>query len=153
MSSNPPPDFGVLLNLAFNAFKDALERDLAQAGFDDLGPSFGYVFRLLADGPCSLSELSAQLQMTPPGALKVVDDMVAKDYVSRSADETDRRIKRLALTDRGRAALARARDFHARCEAALEAHLGADTVTATRTVLQALAAGEDPAQRRRPRPA
>ncbi len=153
MSSDEPLDFGVLLNVAFVAFKDALDADLAAAGFDDVGSSFGYVFRLLADAPCSLSELAAQLGMSAPGALKLVDDMVAKGYVSRSPDADDRRVKRLALTDRGRAALGRARAFHARYESALGQRLGAREVAATRRVLEAMAAAAGERRGRQPRPA
>lgn len=153
MSSESPPDFGVLLNIAFNSFKNALEDDLAAAGFDDVGPSFGYVFRLLSDGSCSLSELAHQLHMTSPGALKLVDDMVAKGYVSRSADAADKRVKRLGLTERGRSALERARMFHLRCEQALADRLGERRVAATREVLSALAAAENGLRPRRPRPA
>jgi len=153
MSSDHPPDFGVLLNIAFNSFKSALEEDLTAAGFDDLGPSFGYVFRLLSDGSSSLGELARQLHMTAPGALKLVDDMEAKGYVARTADAADKRVKRLDLTPRGRAALQRAREFHARCEQALIDRLGAQRVAATREVLDALAAAQAAGRSHRPRPA
>jgi DNA-binding MarR family transcriptional regulator len=153
MSSESSLDFGVLLNIAFNSFKTALENDLAAAGFDDVGPSFGYVFRLLSEESCSLTELARQLNITSPGALKLVDDMVAKGYVSRSADATDKRVKRIDLTQRGRAALEHARGFHARCEQALADRLGARRVAAAREVLNALAAAEQSAQAQRPRPA
>lgn len=153
MSNQTPLDFGVLLNVAFNAFKHALETDMAAAGFDDLGPSFGYVFRLLSDAPCSLSELARQLDMTAPGALKLVDDMVAKGYVARTADTTDKRVKRLGLTPRGKAALKRARGFHARCERSLVERFGARGLVVTRQVLDALATAEHATGPRRPRPA
>jgi len=153
MSGEDPADFGVLLNIAFNAFKSALEADLAAAGFDDVGPSFGYVFRLLADGTCSLSELARHLQMTPPGALKLVDDMVAKGYVQRTADASDKRVKQLGLTPRGQAALTRARAFHVRCEQNLVKQLGARPVADTRRVLEALAAADTGTGIARPRPA
>ncbi|MBH9576199.1 MarR family winged helix-turn-helix transcriptional regulator [Inhella proteolytica] len=152
MSRTDPPDFGVLLNLAFAAFKDALDADLAAAGFDDIGTSFGYVFRLLAPGPCNLSELASQLGMSAPGALKVVDDMVAKGYVVRSADAQDRRVKRLQLTGRGHAALERARQFHRAYEQALAQRLGAAPVAATRTVLEAMTAALAERGGRMPRP-
>jgi DNA-binding MarR family transcriptional regulator len=153
MSSSEPQDFGVLLNLAFVAFKDALDADLASAGFDDIGSSFGYVFRRLSEAPCSLSELAQHLGMSSPGALKVVDDMVAKGYVARSADAGDRRIKPLELTARGRAALGRARAFHAGYEHALADRLGARPVAATRKVLEAMAASRTGPGGRLPRPA
>lgn len=153
MSSPEPLDFGVLLNVAFVAFKEALDADLAAAGFDDIGTSFGYVFRLLAEAPCNLSELAVQLGMSSPGALKVVDDMVAKGYVSRSADAEDRRVKRLELTDRGRTALGRARSFHAKYEQALVQRLGTRQVAAARTLLEAMAASHAERNGRLPRPA
>ncbi len=152
MSRIDPLDFGVLLNLAFAEFKEALDADLAAAGFDDIGTSFGYVLRLLAAGPCNLSELAGQLGMSAPGALKVVDDMVAKGYVLRSADAQDRRVKRLALTERGHAALQRARRFHRGYEQALAQRLGAGPVAAARTVLEAMAATQAERGGRMPRP-
>lgn len=152
--SNPEAlDFGVLLNVAFGAFKEALDADLAVAGFDDIGTSFGYVFRLLADAPCNLSELAARLGMSAPGALKVVDDMVAKGYVSRTVDADDRRVKRLELTDRGRAALGRARSFHDKYEQALVQRLGVRQVAAARKLLEAMAASHAERDSRLPRPA
>lgn len=152
MSSGESIDFGVLLNVAFASFRDALDADLAAAGFDDIGTSFGYVFRMLAQAPCSLSELAAQLGMSAPGALKVVDDMVAKGYVSRSADAEDRRIKRLELTERGRAALRQARSFHEKYEQALALQLGPRPIAATRKVLEAVAAARSDRVGRQPRP-
>lgn len=153
MSSPESLDFGVLLNVAFVAFKDALDADLAAAGFDDIGKSFGYVFRLLAEAPCNLSELALQLGMSSPGAMKVVDDMVAKGYVSRSADADDRRVKRLELTERGRAALGRARSFHQKYELALGQRLGIRQVAAARKLLEAMAASHTERNGRLPRPA
>lgn len=152
MSSSEPLDFGVLLNVAFAAFKDALDADLASAGFDDIGTSFGYVFRLLSEAPCNLSELALRLGMSAPGALKVVDDMVAKGYVARSTDADDRRIKRLELTGRGRAALARARAFHEKYEQALVQRVGERQVSATRKLLGAMAASHAERGGRVPRP-
>lgn len=153
MSSAEPLDFGVLLNVAFGSFKEALDADLASAGFDDIGASFGYVLRLLAVAPCNLSELAAQLGMSAPGALKVVDDMVAKGYVSRTVDADDRRVKRLELTERGRAALGRARAFHEKYEQALVQRLGARQVAAARKLLEAMADAHGERTGRLPRPA
>src|SRR4249920_557051 len=86
--------------------------DLAARGFDDLGRSYGYVFRVLGDGDRSLSELAALLGMTLPGAGKIVDEMERRRYVERRPDRVDRRVKHIALSRRGRAALAAARAFH-----------------------------------------
>ena len=128
-------DLGVLMNLAYGAFVVRLRAHLAGAGFDDLGPSFGYVFRILDPGPVSLATLAARLGMTPQGALKIVADMEAKGYVERGADPTDGRVRPLSLSARGRAALGAARAFHGDFEDALGRRLGADSVSAMRAVL------------------
>jgi DNA-binding MarR family transcriptional regulator len=137
-------DLGVLLTIAVGVFKDRLHAHLAAAGYDDLGPSFGFVFRSLAERELSLAELATMLGITPQGALKIVNEMVAKDYVERQDDADDRRVRRLVLTTRGRAALKEARRFHARAERALVAELGTTRVAGARAVLEALAAGADP---------
>jgi DNA-binding MarR family transcriptional regulator len=135
-----PLDFGVLLNVAFGAFKLQLHRHLAEAGFDDLGPSFGYVFRLLLARPASLRDVADRLGISPPGALKLVDDMVAKGYVERHEHPQDGRIKQLTLTERGRQAVSQARRFHALFEQGLAQRLGASDVAAARAVLEQVVA-------------
>jgi DNA-binding MarR family transcriptional regulator len=137
-------DFGVLLNLAFGALKARLHDHMRAAGFDDLGPSFGYVFRLLDRDSPSLAELAATLGMTPQGALKIVSDMTAKGYVNRADDASDARVRRLVLAPRGKRALAEARKFHSRFERELGTQLGERRVASARAVLEAMAAeGEE----------
>jgi len=135
-------DFGVLLNLAFGTFKARLHEELAGAGFDDLGASFGYVFRLLAPGAANLRELAEGLGMTAPGALKIVNEMVDTGYVERSEHETDARQKLLALTPRARKAMKAAQRFHARFEAELAARVGERDARALRRALEHIVAAQ-----------
>jgi DNA-binding MarR family transcriptional regulator len=129
-------DFGVLLNTAFGAFKDGLHEALAEAGFDDVGGSYGYVFRLLAKEPTSLAEVAQHLGITPQGALKIIDDMVRKGYVVRQPCAEDGRVKLLALTERGTLAIACASRFHKRFEKALAGRIGAANANAARAALE-----------------
>lgn len=131
-------DFGVLLNLAFGTFKARLHDALARAGFDDVGSSFGYVFRLLASEPLNLSAVATALAISAPGALKIVNDMVDKGYVERLAHAGDARQKLLALTPRARQAMKAAHRFHGQFEAALARRLGAADAQAARRVLVAV---------------
>ena len=135
----PAHDLGVLLTLALEVFKERLHAHLARAGYDDLGPSFGFVFRSLADRPLSLVELAARLQISSQGALKIVTEMEGRGYVERQDDPTDRRVRRLALTSRGRSALREARRLHAAVEQELTDTLGKERITNARTVLETLA--------------
>lgn len=138
-----PQDFGVLLNLAFGAFKTELHEELAQAGFDDIGASFGYVFRLLDAGPLNLREVAHALGMTAPGALKIVNDMAAKGYLERREHAGDARQKPLALTPHARQAMAVAHAFHLAFEARLERGIGVQQAKAARTVLEAIVEASD----------
>lgn len=138
MSITKPTDFGILLNVAFGAFKSELHAHLAQAGFGDLGSSFGYVFRLLDAQPQSLSQVAAALGITSQGALKVINDMVAKGYVERHEEPGDARVKRLGLTARAKDAMAEAHRFHMTFESDLAARFGKDELASMRRVLEAL---------------
>jgi DNA-binding MarR family transcriptional regulator len=137
-AASPRDDFGILLNVAFGAFKDRLHAHLAGVGFDDLGPSYGYVFRSLDGAPLSLAQLATRLAISPQGAHKIVAEMVERGYVERQDDEEDGRVRRLVLTARGRAALRAARRFHAHVERELVRELGSSRVSAARAVLGAL---------------
>jgi DNA-binding MarR family transcriptional regulator len=131
-------DFGILLGLAFQTFSDELRRTLHERGFDDLGRSYGYVFRALAAGPLRLHELSTGLGMTDQGAMKIIDEMAERGYVERRPDPADGRAKLISLARRGRQALVAARRFHGAYERRLGRMLGAADVATTRRVLEAL---------------
>ena len=55
----------------------------------------------------ALSELARQIGLSVPAAGRAIDGLVRSGLVSRSEDEVDRRVKRLALTDGGEEMLAR----------------------------------------------
>jgi DNA-binding MarR family transcriptional regulator len=139
MSTGTSVDFGVLLNLAFGAFKGTLHDYLADQGFDDLGPSFGYVFRLLDAAPQNLRQLADALDITPQGALKIVNDMVDKGYVIRRDDVQDARSKQLLLTARATKAMAAARRFHAKFERDLASRIGEKHAIAARLAMEDIA--------------
>ena len=128
-------DFGILLGLAYQAFKGELHQALGAAGFGDVKPSFGFVLRALDRGPCTASQLAALLDISNPGGTKIVGEMVAAGYVERVPDPADGRARQLHLTARGRAALATARRFHASFERRLAAEHGTDRVGTVRAVL------------------
>jgi MarR family transcriptional regulator for hemolysin len=133
--SSPERDLGILLGLAYQTFVDELNAHLATAGFDGVGPSFGYVFRALLGGSLTTSQLAAGLRITPQGAAKIVDDMVAAGYVERRSDPGDGRARQLHLTGRGRRAVATARRFHAEYEWRLARRCGRKRAAALREVL------------------
>lgn len=61
----------------------------------------------MADHAQALTELAPQMGLSVAAAGRAVDGLVRHGFVSRSEDPLDRRVKRLALTTEGRAALER----------------------------------------------
>jgi DNA-binding MarR family transcriptional regulator len=141
-STTPHEDFGILLGLAYQRFVDALNADLHQRGFTEMGPSFGYVLRALAAEPLTTTQLSARLQLTPQGAAKIVDDMVQHGYVERREDPSDGRAKRLYLGPRGRRALRAARAFHRGFEADFARAHGSKLAETLRVALEQLVSAD-----------
>lgn len=131
-------DFGVLLGLAYQQFVDELHAHLAGYGFDDTRANFGYAVKVLAAESLTTSQLAARLKITPQGAAKTVEEMVATGYVERVPDPADGRVKRLVLTARCRELLARGHEFHTDFERRMVAELGEERVTALREVLTAI---------------
>src|SRR4029453_583140 len=108
---------------------------IGAVGFDDVKPSFGFVFRAPERGPRTASQLAALLDISNPGGTKIVGELVAAGYVERVPDPADGRARQLHLTARGRAALATAGRFHASFEGRLAGEHGTDRVATVRAVL------------------
>jgi DNA-binding MarR family transcriptional regulator len=142
-------DLGILMGLAYAEFVGRLNQAMGEAGFDDLGPSHGYVFRALGDGPMTLTELASGLGMTTQGAAKIVEEMVGGGYVARRPDPRDGRAKQLELDERGRSALATARRIHRRLERELVHSAGPRRVATMRAVLEEFVGSGDLAPGRR----
>jgi DNA-binding MarR family transcriptional regulator len=130
-------DFGILLGLAYQGFVEKLNAHLEASGFAGIRATFGYVFRALLEDDLTTSQLAARLRITPQGAAKIVEEMVAAGYVERRSDPADGRARRLRLTGRGSRAVAAARRFHADYERELADAYGAQQVAALREVLTA----------------
>jgi DNA-binding MarR family transcriptional regulator len=81
-------------------------RDVAQA----LGMTFNRAraVRRLARQPMTMGQLAAALDIDPPNATMVVDDLQAQGLVRRRPHPTDRRTKIVELTPQGDSAAQRA---------------------------------------------
>jgi DNA-binding MarR family transcriptional regulator len=134
-----PPDLGILLALAYQEFVNLLHEDLATHGYDDLARSDGYVFRALEAEPLTTSGLADRLGMSKQGAGQLVVDLTRRGYLGSRPDPSDGRARLLELSDRGRSALAAARDFHRRYETQLARRHGRAHVDDLRAMLTAMA--------------
>ena len=76
-----------------------LLRQQDQSGF---GPTlFAALSTISKEGPITLGELAAREQVAPPTITKVVEKLLANGLVERTADASDRRVSRVAVTRKG----------------------------------------------------
>ena len=103
-----------------------------------LGMSFGRAraIRRLAREPMSMGELAAALDIDPPNATVLVDDLEAQGLVRRHAHPTDRRAKLVEATRRGKTLARRADEILATPPEALSALPGDDLETLRRILAQ-----------------
>ena len=77
------------------AFVDnsALENKLTMGGFS--------IMRGIRHGKDTVSEIAKKRHLSRPAISRAVDNLVVKGFVTRTPDEQDRRLVKLALTDEG----------------------------------------------------
>jgi DNA-binding MarR family transcriptional regulator len=136
----PDPSTTPLLRTAYNVLSAAIYRAVTDAGATDLRPAHGNVMEMLAieDG-LRLTDIAAQAGMAPRSMGELVDDLVAKGYLLRQEDSTDRRAKRIYLTERGRASVEASKKATRRAEEKIRQLLGARQYDELRRNLAAIA--------------
>jgi DNA-binding MarR family transcriptional regulator len=137
------------------AMADELQARLGAEGFDDLRFADGVMFQHLVGAERTIGELADRLGVTQQAVSKAVADLGRRGYVLRQPDRHDGRVRRIALSQRGAAAVERGRVLRAAIGAELAAELGPRRVEAARKVLveAVRALGADAAVRgRRVRP-
>ena len=115
----------LLLAACTAAGTQRVERRIAAHGFPALRQSHGYLVQHLVPGPKTIGQLATLLGMTQQGASKCVTELESAGYVARQADERDARVRAVALTDHGWAAVHAARTARRELRDALRARLGA----------------------------
>lgn len=140
-----------LMAMAFRHLVDGLHERLAEHGYDDVRPAFGFVLLAAREDGTTAKDIAALMGMSKQAAAKLVDAMVAGGYVSRGEHPDDARSKTIRLTRRGRTLLERVERIHAELEAEWARLIGQEAVERMRrdlvTVLRASEGGELPAIR------
>ncbi len=114
----------------------ALER-LAPIGIDSR--DFGVLSILHSRQPCSQNQLAGQLGVSAPAALGCLEDLEARNLVSRERSDSDRRVYDVRLTSDGERCVHAARVAVGELEAEVVARLGADYEELRRLLLKLLA--------------
>jgi len=102
-SPRPDPSTPTLLRTAYNVLSAAIYRAVSQAGAADMRPAHGNAMEMLSiqDG-LRLTDIAARAGMAPQSMGELVDDLVSRGYLARHEDPSDRRAKRIYLTQKGR---------------------------------------------------
>jgi DNA-binding MarR family transcriptional regulator len=128
-------DLSLLSLFAGLALADEVQRRLAAEGFEDLRFGHGFVFQHLVDGPVAIGDLARAMDVTQQRASKATAELEGLGYVERTPDPRDARVRRVALTARGEAAIEAARRARAAVVGELRERLGAARVAAAEELL------------------
>lgn len=133
-----------LLQAASDVVLADFRRALEQAGYDDIRPTHGCVFRFVREDGMRLTELAQLAGMTKQSVGELVDDLVDLDYVERISDPEDRRAKLICLTDRGAKAQRVGFGLLSDIEEQLAERFGAGQVKQLRELLEELVSEDAP---------
>lgn len=121
-----PVPMARLLAMAFRDLVDELHARLADEGWTDVRPAYGFVLLAARDGGITGTGIAALLGMTKQAASKQVDAMVAAGLVQRGPADGDARSKRVTLTAEGERFLAAVERIYAELEAQWAGALGGE---------------------------
>jgi DNA-binding MarR family transcriptional regulator len=130
-----PPLIGALLRLPWEAVQRHMLERLHERGFDDLDAAHLNVFQYPGPQGARPSELAVQLGVSKQALNYLLGELERTGYVERQPHPDDQRSKRIALTDRGTAAVGAIRDAVGEVEAAWADQLGADRFAQLRALL------------------
>lgn len=100
----PPPLIGALLRVPWETVRDRMLAGLHDRGFTDLVAAHVDVWRYPGPDNQRPSELATQTRMTKQALNYLLGQLEQLGYLTREADSSDQRSKRIRLTPRGRAA-------------------------------------------------
>lgn len=103
-TSPPPEGFGFLLTDAVRVIRRRFERRGAELGISS--SQWRLLVQLKRSGPMPQARLAELLEIEPISVSRMADRMQDAGWITRYADQTDRRVKILDLSDKTRAAFA-----------------------------------------------
>src|SRR5262245_58923510 len=120
-----PPLIGALLRMPWEDVQRRMLDRLHETGFADLDAAHLTVFQYPGPQGARPSDLAARLRISKQALNYLLGQLERLGYLDRRADPEDQRSKRIALTDRGVAAIRVIRDAVAEIEADWAGRLGA----------------------------
>jgi DNA-binding MarR family transcriptional regulator len=155
MNDAPQLDLGLAGLFAGQAIAEAVRRRVEARGFTGLRFSHGFLVQRLVEEEQPIAALAGALGVTQQAVSKTVAELERLGYVRRRPDPRDARVRLVALSERGREAVAATREERAAVEAELREALGPRRVAAATRVLSEaldLHGGAEAVRTRRVRP-
>src|SRR3954451_13240820 len=121
---------------AGQALNEAVRARLEAAGFSGLRIGHGFLVQRLIEGEQPVGALARDLGVTQQAVSKTVAELERLGYVERRAGPGDARVRLVALTERGWAAVEAGRAARAAVVAELRERLGPRRVDAAARVLR-----------------
>jgi DNA-binding MarR family transcriptional regulator len=90
-----------LLAIGYRQLVDGLHERLAADGWTDVRPTFGFVLLATRDRSTTTTELAGVLGVSKQATSKLLDQMEAAGYVTRTSSDGDGRLREVALAARG----------------------------------------------------
>jgi DNA-binding MarR family transcriptional regulator len=134
-----------LLDIASQALLVEFRRELVKAGYGDVRPTHGCVFRFVREDGMRLTELASLAGITKQSAGELVDDLADLGYVERVPDPADRRAKLIRLTKRGEKAQGVGFGLFFELEKRWAERYGAERLGQLRALLEEIVTAEAPA--------
>jgi DNA-binding MarR family transcriptional regulator len=119
-----PPLIGALLRIPWEQVNERMLTGLHARGYTDIVPAHLNVMQYPGPENRRPSELAERARMTRQAMNYLLGQMEQLGYLTREADESDQRSKRISLTPRGRAAGAAMREIVLELEAEWAQQLG-----------------------------
>lgn len=132
------PDFLAVLSIAGTAIDGRVLAGLAEAGFAPIRPNHGYLIQRLLTGPQLITDMAGDLGVSQQAVSKMVKELIARGLAAQQIDAEDSRRRPITLTDRGRAAVYRARAVRDHLAADLEMAVGPEDLATAQRVLDVL---------------
>src|SRR5215831_2069720 len=130
-----PPLIGALLRVPWEAVQRHMLQRLHERGFDDLEAAHLNVFQYPGPQGSRPSELAARLNVSKQALNYLLGELERSGYVERQPHPDDQRSKRIALTDRGTAAVTVIREAVGEVETTWAEQLGEERFKQLRTIL------------------
>ena len=136
--SIPPPLIGALLRVPFETVRDRMLAGLHERGFTDLVAAHLDVFQYPGPENQRPLQLASRTRMTKQALNYLLGQLQQLGYLTREADPSDQRSKRIRLTPRGRAAVKAIRETVTQVETEWEEQLGPRRFAQLRNLLTQL---------------